>query len=189
MCNKFEESGLLYVSGELSPAEAREYESHIAGCEECRRETETYRKERAELYTADILSERPRPAVDAEILRVCSNVKKTPATFMPMLFLKKYAPVSVFLMLVMVAVGGYFSYHSMTADSLVSKYGGEVTLPRSTPPDVNDNMQPPPPSLNDEELAMSDSGKSIKDTNAPYSKTLGDLNREGVVTVKGEGDR
>jgi anti-sigma factor RsiW len=187
VCNKFEELGLLYVSGELSVAEAREYESHIAGCEECRRETETYRKERAELYTADILSERPSPATDAEILRVCSAVKKTPTTLTPILFLKKYAPVPVFLMLVMVAVGGYFRYHSMAAGSLVSKYGGEVTpLPSQN---VNDNIQAPPPSLNDEELAMSDSGKSIQDTNAPYSKTLGDLNREGVITVKGEGDR
>ncbi|GBU21313.1 hypothetical protein R80B4_01202 [Fibrobacteres bacterium R8-0-B4] len=189
MCNKFEETGLLYVSGELSPAEAREYEAHVAECEECRREVEVYRRERAELYTADILSDRPSPAVDAEILRVCSTVRKAPLTMTPMLFLKKYVPVPLFLMLVMVAVGGYFRYHSMTADSLAAKYGVEATPP--APSNVNDNLQTLPPSLDNEKLAMSDSNKSIqsKDTNTPYSKTLGDLNREGVVTVKGEGEK
>jgi len=185
VCNKFEKFGLLYVVGELTAAEAREYGSHVNDCEECRRETEAYRKERAELYTADILSERPSPAVDAEILRMCSNVKKTPTAFTPMLFIKKYAPVSVFLMLVMVAVGGYFRYHSMTADSLVSKYGGEAV-----PSQSNDgNMQAPAAPVNNEEFAMSDSNKSIQDTNAPFSKTRGNLNLEGVITVKGEGER
>jgi hypothetical protein len=185
VCNKFEEFGLLYVVGELTAAEAREYGSHVNECEECRRETEAYRKERAELYTADILSERPSPAVDAEILRMCSNVKKAPVTYTPMLFLKRYVPVSVFLMLVMVAVGGYLSYHSMVANSLVSKYGGEA----APSPSNNDNIQAPPAPINNEEFAMSDSSKSIQDTNAPFSKTRGNLNLEGVITVKGEGER
>lgn len=188
MCNKFEELGLLYVSGELSPAEAREYEAHAAECEECRRETEAYRRERAELYTADVLSERPSPKTDAEILRLGAAARATPAAFAPMMFLKKYAPVPVFLMLVMVAVGGYFRYHSMTADSLVAKYGGDAPPPLSASPTANDDVQAPPPA-NDGELAMSDSGKSVPDTNAPYSKTRGNMNLEGVVTVKDGGER
>lgn len=186
MCNKFEEFGLLYVSGELSTAEAREYEAHVAVCEECRRETEAYRKERAELYTADILSERPSPAVDAEILRLSATVRKAPTAFSLMLFLKKYAPVPVFIMLVAVAVGGYFRYHAITSDNLVAKYANEP-LPLSK----NDNIQAPAP-VSDEELVMSDSGKpSHPDTNsnAPFSKTRGNMNLEGVVTVKGAGDR
>jgi len=182
MCNKFEESGLLYVSGELSPAEAGEYESHIADCEECRRETEAYRKERAEFYTPDILSERPSPAVDAEIMRVCSAVSKTPITLTPMLFLKKYAPIPIFLMLVMVAVGGYFRYHIITADNLAAKYEKETTTPS------NDSTQPILVK-EDEKLVMSDSNNlSNPDTNAPFSKTRGNMNLEGVVTVKGAGE-
>jgi len=188
VCNKFEESGLLYVSGELSPDEAREYEAHVAGCEECRRETEAYRKERAELYTADILSERPSSETDAEILRLGAASRKTPTAFAPMLFLKKYAPIPVFLMLVMVAVGGYFRYHSMTAGRLMAKYGGEAPRPLSPSPTADDDIQATQPA-DDEELAMSDSGKSVPDTNAPFSKTRGNMNLEGVVTVKDAGDR
>ena len=183
-CNKFEKTGLLYVSGELSPAEAREYETHVAACEECRRETEAYREERAKLYTADILSDRPGPEVDAEIIRMCSTAKKPPITFGPMLFLKKYAPIPVFLMLVMVAVGGYFRYHSMVASNLVSKYGVEA-VPSSSPTDSNSI----PSTINDEKLALSDSNNTILDTNAPFSKTRGNMNLEGVVTVKGEGEK
>ncbi len=182
MCNKFEESGLLYVSGELSPVEAREYESHVAVCEECRRETEAYQRERAELYTVDILSERPNPVVDAEILRLGSAARKASTAFMPMLFLKKYAALPIFIMLVMVAVGGYFRYHAMVADKLVAKYGGEATS--SSPSDSAAPAAAYPLPVNDEELALSDSNKSASDTNAPFSKTRGNMNLEGVVTVK-----
>jgi hypothetical protein len=186
VCDKFEKSGLLYVSGELSSFEAQEYESHIAVCEECRLETATYRGERAELYTADILSERPNPAVDAEILRLCSNVRKAPVTFTPLLFFKRYVPVSVFLMLVAVAVGGYFRYHSMTADSLVSKYGGDAVP--STPPNasIGDLLQAS--QIAEEELAVSDSSMLVPDTGAPFSKTRGNMNLEGVVTVNEAGE-
>jgi hypothetical protein len=184
VCNKFEESGLLYVSGELSIAEARGYESHVASCEECRRETEAYLKERATFYTADILSERPSPAVDAEILRVGSNKSLTPTAFAPMFFLRKYAPIPVFLMLAMVAVGGYIKYHDIAATKLRTSYGGETAV-ASMP---SENMDVPA-DMEGEELARSDSGKTDADTGVPFSKTMGNLKMEGVVTVKDEGKR
>jgi hypothetical protein len=185
-CNNFEEYGLLYASGELDPAAARGYEAHLEACDECRRETEAYGRERAELYTADVLSERPSPAADAEILRLCSNIRKTPTAFASTLFLniKKYAPVPVFLMLVMAAVGGYLSYHSMTAYSLRTKYGtggagGQTAaLPAQAPAENNGNA---------EEIAMSDSNAAAgTDSNAPMPRKQGNMGLEGVVTVKGE---
>jgi hypothetical protein len=88
-------------------------------------------------------------------------------------------------MLVMVAVGGYFSYHSMASKNLVSKYGGE-SAPSLFQTDSNGIQAS---TINDEELALSDSNETILDTNAPFSKNLGNMNIEGVVTVKGEGER
>ncbi|MDR0330091.1 MAG: zf-HC2 domain-containing protein [Chitinispirillales bacterium] len=190
-CSKFEVSGLLYVSGELSDSEAREYESHLGSCEECRAETEAYRRERAAYYTPEILGERPRPEVDSEILRVCSNPKKAAAaTFMPMLFLKKYAPIGVFLMLVMVAIGGYIRYHSMAADDLRAKYDAgkstdAVAIERPKTAAIGDSAQAA--AGGDEKLALSDSAASAGDSNAAFSKTRGNLDVEGVVPVKGEG--
>jgi len=178
-CNKFEEHGLLYAAGELCPAEARGYEAHLAVCGACRRETETYRRERAELYTADILSERPSPETDAEILRLGSNARKIPMSFANSMFLniKKYAPLPVFLMLIMALVGGYLSYHSMTAEKLRSKYdGGEAKVASS------------PERADDEGLALSDSAATAGDTTAPILPTQGNMALEGVVTVKGGGN-
>jgi hypothetical protein len=181
-CNKFEESGLLYVSGELGNAEARAYESHLNECDECRQETEAYKKERAAFYTAGALGESPAPAGDAEILRVCSNPKNTrqPAAFMPiMTFIKKYAPVPLFLMLVMVAIGGYVRYHSMNANEMRANL-----TPDKTPVAANDLDTIHTP-LTDQEVALSDD--SLTDSNKIMPRTRGNLDKEGVVTVKGGG--
>ena len=43
MCKKTEELIDLYVSGDLEAAEAEQVENHLAGCEACRQEAESYR--------------------------------------------------------------------------------------------------------------------------------------------------
>jgi len=179
-CTKFEELGLLYVSGELGEAEASAYESHLSECDECKQEVEAYQKERASLYTADVLGESPSPAVDAEILRVCSNPKnmRPPAAFMPfMAIVKKYAPVPLFLMLIMVAVGGYVRYHSMNADNMRASIATD-----EAPTVAHDDPSAMP--MMPEELVLSD---SLNDSNNIAPRTRGNMDMEGVVTVKGGG--
>jgi anti-sigma factor RsiW len=185
-CNKFEESGLLYLSGELSESEARGYEAHIAGCAECRGETELYRKESKELYTADILGDAPRREVSDEIIRVCSNPKKaaSAAALTPLLFFKKYAPVSVFLMLVMVAVGGYLKYHSMAAGELRAKLTNDAPAAEQVAEGAEHSGTA---AAEEGALALTtDSAAAAGDSNAAFSKTRGSLDVEGVVTVKGQ---
>lgn len=74
-CRKWEESGLLYCAHELGASDVRDYEEHLKECGECRNELHFYRAECAKFFTPQILCESPSPAVDAEILRVCSNQK------------------------------------------------------------------------------------------------------------------
>ncbi|MDR2578309.1 MAG: zf-HC2 domain-containing protein [Chitinispirillales bacterium] len=181
-CNKFEEQGLLYLSGELGKSDAAEYESHLSACEECRLETESYKRESALFYTADVLGETPSPAADAAILRAGENFKKarTPV-FMPMMFIKKYAPVPLFLMLVMVAVGGYVRYNSMHAENLRANLTGEtaeqfaITDPHHGAADMA--------AAGRDGLTIIDS-LGIEDSNAA-PRPLGNLDMEGVVTVSG----
>jgi anti-sigma factor RsiW len=175
-CGEFELSGLLYVSGELSTAEARAYEAHLGGCEECQREIEEYRKEHATLYTAEVLGAYPSGAVDSEILRVCANPKKMHATALtPMLFLRKYAPVPVLLVLIAVAVGGYVRYHSIRAESLRAKLITET--PAASVAAGTEILT----TAADEDAALEggpvDSGGAVR--------PMGNLNMEGVVTVSG----
>jgi anti-sigma factor RsiW len=180
-CNKFEELGLLYLSGELGKSEAAEYESHLNACEECRLETESYKRESSLFYTADIMGETPSAAVDASILRAGENLKKAQmSVFMPMMFIKKYAPVPLFLMLVMVAVGGYIRYNSMNAEGLRAKLADETAAALA----VEHNHQAAIDlAVAREELTVIDSLGAV-DSNG-QQRPMGNLNMEGVVTVSG----
>ncbi|MCL2182059.1 MAG: zf-HC2 domain-containing protein [Chitinispirillia bacterium] len=176
-CSKFEVSGLLYISGELDAGEAAAYEAHLEECEECRRETGAYKQEHVSLYTAEILGDNPSEAVDSEILRVCANPKKmlAPSAITPMIFIKKYTPVTLFLMLIMVAVGGYVTYHSMSADDLAKKAAAAAELAAVA--------QPVSPEQGaGGELVLADSSNDSSRLNKPR----GNLNMEGVVTVSGK---
>ncbi|MDR0308178.1 MAG: zf-HC2 domain-containing protein [Chitinispirillales bacterium] len=181
-CNKFEESGLLYVSEELDEHEIRQYEAHLEVCSECRYETESYKKERASFYSTQILSENPSESVDKEIIRVCgaSSKKKYTTAYLP-IFLKKHAAAPVYLLMIMLAIGGYVQYHSMNAESMRAKLMNETTLP------VTSTALAPEHDISAVAFSETDSSgflDSISDSGAAFSKTRGNLNMEGVVTVK-----
>jgi anti-sigma factor RsiW len=174
-CPKFEELGLLYVSGELDGDEASQYEAHLNVCPECKRETEAYKADRASLFGIGTLGEAPSEAVDREILRVCSAPKKQfAASFAPLMWVRKYAAIPVFAMLLAVAVGGYYRYHSMTADTMRAKLSTEAATPESA--QYNNDL---PPVIDYSEIVKADSGAE-KNT---ASKTLG--NAEVGVPVSG----
>jgi len=180
-CFKFEESGLLYVSGELNAAEAQAYEAHLAECAECRQEVETYKKERETLFTADILGEAPSEAADKEILRVCANPKKKFSLSIMPLYIRKYAAAPVFLMLLMVAVGGYVRYHSMSAESLRTRLISEAELERSAERELERDGYTPQVDYGEiAKAAQADSGDT---GNGARKKPLGNLELEGVVPV------
>jgi len=175
-CIKFEESGLLYVSGELGAAEAAAYEAHLAECADCRRETEAYKKESETLFTADILGAAPSEAVDREILRVCANPKKKFSFALTPLYIKKYAAAPVFLMLLMVAVGGYVRYHSMSAESLRTRLMTEAALSAERELERDSYA----PNVDYGEIAKADTSDS---GSGAHGKPLGNLELEGVVPV------
>ncbi|MCL2218266.1 MAG: zf-HC2 domain-containing protein [Chitinispirillia bacterium] len=184
-CSKFEVAGLLYLSGELNASEAEAYKTHLNGCEECRRETEEYEKERASLYTSEVLGDYPSEAVDNEILRVCANPKKMVAAsaITPMMLIRRYAPVPILLMLIMVAVGGYVKYHSMSAGDLRAKLIAEDSAPPAVATPETLPSQNSAETGTDENLALDDSSG---DSGRVPVKPLGNLEMEGVVTVSEE---
>ena len=175
-CVKFEELGLLYVCGELDAAETEAYEAHLAECGECRGEVDAYKKERETLFTAGILGEAPSESVDKEILRVCANPKKKFSFALMPLYLKKYAAAPVFLMLLMVAVGGFVRYHSMNAESIAESIRASSNSEAGERELEQDGYTPP---VDYREIARAaDSGDSVA-----RIKGLGNLELEGVVPV------
>lgn len=178
-CNEFEKSGLLYVSGELDEHEIRQFEAHLKVCSECRYETEEYKKERANFYNAKNLEETPSESADKEIIRVCSVKKKMyTSAFIPM-FLKKRAAAPLYILMIMVAIGGYVQYHSMNAQKMSAQLLGETAVPVASTSAVNEQQDIP------SAIALSETDSAaLFDSAAAFSKTRGNMNLEGVVTVK-----
>ena len=124
-CNKWEEMGLLFSSGELSEEERRDFETHMLECSECTAERETYNRERKQFFSIDILGEDPSASCGAEILRVCSQGRKrlTAIQLFPLLLRK--SAVSLALFLVGFTVVGYltvrmdFSNESKSASNTI----------------------------------------------------------------------
>lgn len=177
-CNRFEESGLLYVSGELDEHEIRQFEAHLEVCSECRYETEEYKKERERFYNAKILEETPSESVDKEIIRICSVPKKRYTSLFLPLFLKKRTAAPLYIIMIMVAIGGYVQYHSMNAQKMSAQLLSETAAPVASASEVTEQDIPSVIALSEIDSA------ALFDSAAAFSKTRGNLNMEGVVTVK-----
>ena len=172
-CRKWEELGLLYSSGELNGKEARDYEDHLKECEECGRELSLYRREHERLYTPRVLGESPPAAVDAEILRVCSDPRKQAAGFTLVPALLRKALVPALLLAIGFVSAGYIMLNMENAGQLKAAAAKEKAA-------VVASQQQPAPAL-----ATADSaGDSAKAAAVNFAKTRGDLSGQGVVPVK-----
>lgn len=100
VCNKWEETGLLFTSGELSAKDAALYREHLSTCQECSFEYTTYQAERDRFFTIDVLGAAPSPECDTEIKRVCSDArtKITAPPKLSLVFRKTAVSVALFLM-------------------------------------------------------------------------------------------
>jgi anti-sigma factor RsiW len=171
-CRKWEEFGLLYSSGELDGKEARDYEEHLKECEECGKELYLYRREHERFYAAGVLGEAPSPAVDAEILRVCSDPRKQAAAFgfMPA-FIRK-AVVPALLLVVGFISAGYIMMNMENAGQLKAAAEKEKAA-------VAAQQQQPVPAV----AAADSAGDSAKAAAVNFAKTRGNLSGQGVVPV------
>lgn len=79
-CNYWDEKGLLYMAGELDEKEMHAFDDHLETCDVCQKELQLYREEKKSLFMAEMFEEAPSPAVDNEIIRVCSQPIKPAVT-------------------------------------------------------------------------------------------------------------
>jgi anti-sigma factor RsiW len=129
-CTEWENTGLLYTSGELSNDKRISFEQHIAQCDECREEARLYEQERARLYQPAILGELPSAAVDAEIMRVCGNARK-PLTGFALVTSFISRPVAAVLFLAIgIGTGTYVAYHVDNARTMAASMPA-VSAPES----------------------------------------------------------
>ena len=179
MCSKWEETGLLYSSGELGELETREYEAHLKMCEECSEELNTYKFEKTSFFTPEILGESPSQAVDKELIRVCSSAKKQFAKVSVFPIFMKKAAVSMLLLVIGFATVGYIKLNSEQARAMQAQLLEREGVSGSTA--EQQNSQTPSVALSENDSMLYDS--LSRDSNTNFSKTRGNLNTQGVVPV------
>ena len=175
-CSKWEEAGLLYTSNELDELETKSFEAHLNLCGECKKEYNSYQKERSTYFTAEFLGESPSQKTDAEILRVCSSArpKHFTSSFFP-LFLKKTAYSVTFFVLGFIVVG----YFTMVIEN-PGRNNKKIALEKRL-----DSLSQPSSMIADGIDQNNDSLQfdSLNDTNNYFSKSRGNLEVNGVYPV------
>lgn len=178
-CNDWEETALLYSSGELDEDQEVEFKSHIAQCESCKAFYERYQKDRESLFSIVTLGVAPSEKVDNEIKRVCESSKKqyTNITFFPAFAKKSIISVSFFL--IGFVVIGYLMInvqHSKVVKAKAIQINDPSGSGSSQMANVAEVLRANPDS--------SDSTNSSPlDSNRSFSKNRGNLDATGVVPV------
>lgn len=170
-CCKWEETGLLYAAGELVPELAAGYEKHLGECGYCREELDAYRSDRKNFFTEAVLGEVPSAEVDAEILRVCSDLRpkvriSAPALFA--VFFRRQVVVPALLFMAGFISFGYIMVNRENARQMAAAQERNAVVQSIAV-----------------QAAQQDSLKdSVKnDTEQNFAGTRGNLNDRGVVTV------
>jgi hypothetical protein len=118
-CNKWEETGMLYVSRELDEAQQTQFRSHLSMCAFCSNEISIYSHEKARFFSEEILSIQTTPELDMRIMNRCSAVRPTHVGLLSALWVKRV----VFSALVFAfgaGAGGYFAFAYYHAKADVS---------------------------------------------------------------------
>jgi anti-sigma factor RsiW len=122
-CNKWEETGLLYVSGELSAPEASEYEKHLSICQACHSEHSQYASDKKQFFTADFLSEPTPEHLDRKIIGLCARpMFPTGIGLFSMTWVKR-AVFSALVFSLGLGAGGYFTFAYFQSNSS-ARYAG-----------------------------------------------------------------
>ena len=72
-CNKCQETGLLYLSQELSSSDVSEFHAHIDVCDVCRNEMESFDHLQKDVLSADLFVDVPSDSIDTKIIAACSQ--------------------------------------------------------------------------------------------------------------------
>jgi hypothetical protein len=120
-CNKWEETGLLYVSRELDELDLTEFKNHLSTCTFCSNELSQYNLEKTRFFSPSTLSIQTTPELDIKILTRCLSVRQTHLGLVGMTWFKRI----VFSSLVFAfgaGAGGYFTfaYYHAKSDAAIA---------------------------------------------------------------------
>ena len=121
-CTKWDEYGLLHCSGELSKQDEEMFSAHLQSCGDCSREQKQYTRERASLFTPDLLEETPSQNVSDAILRAGSQKPRFAGSlFQFFLANRRVIGFSAMTLIVGIGIGMYF-------DIVLHAPGGRILM-------------------------------------------------------------
>jgi len=168
-CNKWEETGLLFSSGELPNAEAETYKEHLNVCATCADEYASYTSMKEKMFSVEVLGAQPSAACDAEIIRVCSDLRKPVTTVSSFSLVVKRTLISLTLF-----VFGFLSVSYVTIRMNGNNVKQSIQVAATEKPVTTDSVN----------ANVSDStSDSALSSGVNYAKTRGNLGIRGVVPV------
>ncbi len=175
-CSKWEEYGLLYVSGELESGERKSFEEHLAECAVCAGEEKAYLSDKDRFFTPEILCDTPSAACDAEIIRVCSDGRRKVTGFASMPLFIRRGVISFMLFAI-----GFIGVGYVTLKTGVGKRGTAAPAVASESSVTSDQVAGA--SLTPENSVADSSADSSSENGVNFSKTRGNLDLNGVYPV------
>jgi hypothetical protein len=175
-CNKWDELGLLFISGETTKEQRKEFQVHMQVCADCKEETDQYYDDKANFFSATLLSESPSKAIDEKIITACSQKPILTSGFnlFSLLWTKKTV-LSTILLVFGMSTGVYFSITYFSSGGS----GKSVTaLKKVSPASSIASSQQPKTSKSDK--ASLTSNISTSDTSAQQSKDSAKNNSRNV---------
>jgi hypothetical protein len=168
-CNKWEESGLLYISKELDDVQRVQFENHLSTCAICSNEVSFYSLGKTRFFSQDILSMPTPPELDIKILSRCTAVRPTQVGIMGTLWVRRIV-FSILMFAFGTGAGGYFMfayYHAKSDAAIASAKTKAVTSPiaSSAAPSASAAMNLSLDTSKHEAIA------SLHDPHAPHDKS------------------
>jgi hypothetical protein len=144
-CPKWQETGLLFGSGEANAQQSEEFKEHLKLCADCKNEAEAYLYDKHHFFQRDMLAESPSEAISRKIVAACSQKPVTTLGFSLFSGMWMRSALTASLLLAFgVGVGFYFTmnYSNKSAGAIVSNNGkaGPAATPiaqKSSPSDNN----------------------------------------------------
>ncbi len=185
-CARWEETGLLFTSGELSNEEGTAFQDHLDQCETCRKEYEGYQELRSQFNPSKLLQAEPSERTSQEILRVCADGSKKITTSAPLFssVLKKGLVSAVFLLAGFMGTGYFVFVMNEASDPQRIVEQATSSEDISTGSSVSPSMHAgslKTASLNGQPDSSRDSSQGID--SRPFSEKVGNLNNGGVQAV------
>jgi hypothetical protein len=130
-CNKWEETGMLYISGELDDSQLVQFKNHLSTCSFCSSELSQYSLEKSRFFSPDMLCVPTTPDLDRKIIALCTAVRPTQVGIFGTMWIKRI----VFSALVFAfgaGAGGYFTfayYHAQSDAAVAAAKVKSMTAP------------------------------------------------------------